>query len=223
MALANICPQSLGCYTFSSLSWPQLPRGTQGIVTRCKSDHVYALFKTFQWLCIAQRIKCKILNMTYERLSTIWHLLVSLASSPKHVALKFLPLLCLPCYLWLLKHAIFFLSPWMVLSPLYAFPPGLSYPRESSHPIFIIPWERLWSQSYFTLGTTLIHSSLFTILWIRHWPYHTTGRLFFHLLLSYFSHITENSLILNISASVPSVWVPYKPRASPGLSPQSYW
>ena len=66
----------------------------------------------------------------------------------------------------------------MVLSPPYTFPPGLSYPGESSHPIFIIPWEQLWSQSHFTLETTLIHASLFTVLWIRHWPHHTIEWLF---------------------------------------------
>lgn len=74
----------------------------------------------------------------------IRHLLVSLASSPKHVALQFFPLIMFPLLL-VTAQTCYFLSftLGMMLSPPCTFPAGLSYPGESSYPTFFIPWEQL--------------------------------------------------------------------------------
>lgn len=113
---------------------------------------------------------------------------VSLASSPKHVVLKFFPLIMFPL-LQVTVQTCYFLSLTlgMVLSPPYTFPSGLSYPGESSCPFLIIPWEQLFSQSGCTLRTTLIQSSLFAIIWICH---HRIT--LFDLFLFYFCRITYN-------------------------------
>lgn len=94
------------------------------------------------------------------------------------------------------------------------FPPRLTLPWRKFLSFFIIPWKQLLSQSHYTLRNTLIqftiHYSLHMSLTILH--YRMT---FFYLLLFYF-------VILPTSASASSVWVSFKPRASPGLSLQSY-
>lgn len=136
---------------YSLLAFPDLSSpGNTGHKTRRKFLlSVYPLFKTFQGLCVAQRIKSQILNMTHE---TPYNqaFTVSLASSPKHVILKFFPLIMFPL-LQVTVQTCYFLSLTlgMVLSPPYTFPSSLSYPGESSCPffIFIIPWEQLFSQS----------------------------------------------------------------------------
>lgn len=121
------------------LAFPDLTSpGNTGHSDQKQNDHVYLLFKTFQWLCFAQRMKFQILNMTYKTLCNLASA-CSLPSSPKHVALKFFPLIMFPLLLETAPTSIFFLSPW----------------EWCCHPHTLFP------QAYLTLRKVLILFSLF--------------------------------------------------------------
>lgn len=212
VALASICLEFLGCHTLF-LAFPDLSSpGDTGHSDQKQISSVYPYFKTFQWLCSAQKIKSQILNMTHETLYN-QAFTVSLASSPKHVVLKFFPLIMFPLVQVTPQTCFFFPSPW----EWCCHPPGFSYPRESSCPFLLFPGTALIPVSLYPQDHAdpkfTIHYYLDMSLTILHFRI-----TLFNLFLFY-----NTSVILLITASASSVWVSYKSRASPGLSLQNYW
>lgn len=156
----------------------------------------------------------------HTKLSATCHLLVP--SPNLNMLQKSFPLM-FPCY-WSCCHRLFSFSrprngiAVVIHSGTLACPLCLSYPGESSHPIFITSWEQLCSPSHFTLGATLSHTLLFTVLWTRHCSYHTAGWRF-----STFSSSTSVTLLrrtLPWRIHFCSLWASYKPRASLGFTPK---
>lgn len=153
------------------------------------------------------------------KLSATCHLLVP--SPNLNMLQKSFPLM-FPCY-WSCCHRLFSFScpgngiAVAIHSGTLACPLCLSYPGESSHPIFITSWEQLCS-SHFTPGATLSHTLLFTVLWTRDCSYHTAGWRF--------STSSSSTSVILLRRTLPwrihfcSLWASYKPRASLGFTPK---
>lgn len=118
-------------------------------MTRSKFLLSIPYLKLFQLLCIAQRIKSQILNMTHEILYN-QAFTVSLASSPKHVVLKFFPLIMFPL-LQVTAQTCYFLS--LTLGMLLS-------PHTLSSQAYLTLGKVL-VLFYYSLGTTLIPASLY--------------------------------------------------------------
>ena len=156
-------PSSL--LAFPDLTW------TQGILIRSKFYPVYLLLKTFQWLCFApESFKSWI---WHTKLSTTWHLLApspNLNTLHKVLSSHSVSLATGAC------HMLFsFSHPGNGIATPIPFPPLLTLPwgKFSSYFHYFLGTALL--PAHFTLGATLSHTLLFTVLWIHHCSYHTTG------------------------------------------------